>query len=676
MRLLSPAVAAAAPVLLTVTFLAGSVRDEEEFRWGILSSFLHVRALAEGTLLSWTSTLGLGLPQPMVPNFNLHPLVPLLGLVSPDAWVRVLYAGHTIVGAAGIWWLCRALQVTPIVRGVAVLTYLLATPTSNYALTDFWPSHYVMWTSAPWLLLLAWRLLAATGRDAARIAVLLGLSGGVVLATTHPGHAPVYGTVILAVAAVRFEALKARGRWVALAVLLALAIAGPNLLQLASEQMVFDDDLAIVKFPEPLPPSSARDVFLKPLSDIWKPEVVPGEARGIFFGGPFAALALVGLVWLGRQHADLAIGTVLSAVLLFTPLVPLTFLSRYQFRDATLLCAIPLAAVTADALLRRRRGRGVAAVLLALQCAAVALAAMPFLRPVWGAGSGRATPATGATAATPLVNRLLSAMTAPGRVAYAPQVDYEISERGWLPQGFGVNALAYRGLSIVNGSFKAVSTGVLWPDERLFYGRVRLPAALVADDAALDLLGVRYLLAKRGEAIAPGLREIGALTADSDALLLYENPDAGPGALLVDRMPEALPDLPLYADCSNDRLLCRDLTPLTRLRTGGDVTVIRRDGRIDVAVASAQEPRLLVVVEMYRPAWTAAGTDGPLQVVPVGPGLIGVVVPGGTSTIRLEHRSLRLTSTTVLAWSVLAAGLAALFLLRRAGRSPEIGALE
>ena len=675
MRLLSIALAAAAPALLAATFLAGGIRDEEEFRWGILSSYLHVRALAGGTLPSWTSALGFGIPQPMVPNFNLHPLVPLLGLVSPVAWVRLLYAGHTIVGATGVWWLCRALPVTPVVRGVAVLTYLLATPTSNYALTDVWPSHYVMWTSAPWLLLLAWRLLAAAGREAARTAVLLGLAGGVALATTHPGHAPVYGTVVLAVAAARVEALKARAGWVALAVCIALAVASPNLVQLASEQRVFDDELAIVKFPEPLPPSSAPDVFLKPLSDGWKPEVAPGEARGVFFGGPFAVLALVGLVWLGRQHADLAIGAVLSAGLLFTPLLPLTFLSRYQFRDPALLCAIPLAAVTADALLRRRRGRAVAAALLALQCAAVVLAVMPFLRPLWGAGLRQAALARGATAATVVVDRLLSATAAPGRMAYAPQVDYEISERGWLPLGFGVNALAYRGLSIVNGSFKAVSTDVLWPDERLFYGRVRLPEPLVADDTALDRLGVRYLVAKRGETVARGLREVGPLTAGADGLLLYENPDAGPGAFLVEGMPETLPDLPVYADCSNDRLLCRDLTPLARLGAGGEVRVTRRDGRIDIAVAGAPAPRLLVVVEMYRPAWTAAGTDGPLPVVPVGPGLIGVVVPGGTSAIRLEHRSPWLTSATLLAWSVLAAGLAALVPLSRR-RAPDIGALE
>jgi len=105
-----------------------------------------------------------------------------------------------------------------------VLTYLLATPTQNYALTDLWLSHYVMWTMGPWLLLLAWRLLGATGRDAARAALLLGLVAGVALATTHPGHVPVYGTVVLAVGAARYGALRARWRWIALAAVIALVI--------------------------------------------------------------------------------------------------------------------------------------------------------------------------------------------------------------------------------------------------------------------------------------------------------------------------------------------------------------------------------------------------------------------------------------------------------------------
>ena len=200
------AFAAVAPVLLIWAMVIGATPDDEEFRWGLLTSFLHMEALGRGTLLSWTSALGFGIPQPMVPNFNLHPLAPLLTVLSPLAWARLLYAVHTIVGAIGMWQLCRELRLAPVVRAAAVFTFVLATPTQNYALTDFWPSHYVMWTSAPWLLLLTWRLLVSTGRDLVRAGVMLGLAAGLVLATTHPGHVPVYGTIVIGVVLTRWGA--------------------------------------------------------------------------------------------------------------------------------------------------------------------------------------------------------------------------------------------------------------------------------------------------------------------------------------------------------------------------------------------------------------------------------------------------------------------------------------
>lgn len=270
MRFVPGAVAAAAPALLVATFLLGSTPDEEEFRWGVLSSFLHVRAIADGTLLSWTSALGLGMPHPMVPNFLMHPLAPLLALLSASTWIRLLYAVHTVVGATGMWSLGRMLQLTPVTRAVCVFTFLLATPTVNYALRNFWPSHYVMWTSAPWLLMLAWRLLESTGREAARVSVLLGLCAGLVLATTHPGHVPVYATVVLAVAA-------ARWRWLSLAAVIALVIASPNFLQLATERMIFDANLGIEKFPEPLPLSVLWDVFFPSTADICFSLPFPGS---------------------------------------------------------------------------------------------------------------------------------------------------------------------------------------------------------------------------------------------------------------------------------------------------------------------------------------------------------------------------------------------------------------
>lgn len=676
------ALAAVAPILLIAAFVVGATPDVEEFPLGLLTSFLHVEGLTRGTLLSWTSALGFGIPQPMVPNFNLHPLAPLLALLSPFAWSRLLYAAHTIVGAIGMWQLCREIHLTPIIRAAAVFTFLLATPTQNYALTDFWPSHYVMWTSAPWLLLLTWRLLVSTGRDLVRAGVLLGLGAGLVLATTHPGHVPVYGTIVIGVAFTRWRSLRARWGTMLLAALIALAIASPNLLQLAAERPLFDQTLGIVKDTDPLAPSAAWDLFLRPFP-VWERGAILDVSSGTripFFGGPFAVLSLFGLLFFGRKYPDLALGGALSTALLFTSFPPLTFVSRYHFRDPALLCAIPLAAIAVDALLRQRRGRLPATALLVAQCGIVLAAAMPFLLDMFGERSVRY--AQGAMGATSSVNQLMSLMATPGRVAYAPQLDDEVVGPG-LPREIGVNALAFRGLSLVNATFKGVSGDVLWPGGgRLYYGRIRLSRQLVESDEGLDMLGVRYVLAMPGEAVAPGLHVRGSVPIDPAAfrsgrmpngfdggLLLYENPDPWPGAFLVEGTPAALPELPVYRDCINDRLLCKDLTPLARLRAPARVSLSGRDGRFEITVDRSNGPRVLIVAEMYRPTWVATGEGGPLLTMSVGPGLLGVLLPAGTTAVRLVHRNALWTFATVLAWSVVGASVAVILLLARRARS-------
>jgi hypothetical protein len=667
-RILSIAVAAAAPAILVATFLLGSTADDEEFRWGVLSTFLHVRALAEGRLLAWTSTLGLGMPQPMVPNFHLHPLAPLLLAVSAVTWIRLLYAAHTIVGALGMWHLGRTLQLTPLTRAVCVFTFLLATPTQNYALTDFWPSHYVMWTSAPWLLLIAWKLLESDGREMVRLCLLLGFVGGLVLATTHPGHAPVYAVVAAAIAAAQGRAMVARWHALLAAAAIALAIAGPNLLLLATERAVFEPD-KISKLTDPLPPSAVEDVFLRPfnvLGDDWAAGLIAGGSRVPFFGGPFTALSLVGVLWLGKRHGTLALGVVIGALVLFTETPPITFVSRYQFRDPLLLCAIPLAGLAADRLLRARRTRALAALALALQIGVVGAAIVPFVAQLWNDEGRPALQARGATGATPLADRLMALMPAPGRVAYTPQVEASVSERGLLRDGLGVNALAYRGVPVVNGSFKGISTDVLWPDDRLFYGRVRLPRQVVQSDDALDVLSVRYVVATPGEAVAAGLRERGTVPTRSGAtLLLYENPDAPSGALLVDGPAHRRAVLPVIPDCVNDRLLCRDLAVLARGRSPDRADVTRRAGDIDVAVPRAGTERLLVVAEMFRLGWAASSDGRSLPIVSVGPGLLGVALPAGATRVQLRYGDAPLAVASLLSWGAIAAALLGLVISGR-----------
>ena len=665
MRRIAPiALAAAAPAVLILAFAVGSIPDEEEFRWGILTSFLHVRALGQGTLGTWTSMLGLGMPQPMAPNFDMHPLVPLLLFVSPITWTRLLLVTHTVVGAVGMWHLGGLLRISPWVRAICVFTFMLATPTQNYVLSDFWPSHYVMWTAAPWLLLAALKTIRATGPSLRWWSVLLGVSSGLVLANTHPAHAPVYAVVVVAVAATEWRAMLARWPWLVLAAGVALAIASPPLVQLAAERRVFGPDLTIVKLPEPLPAAAVSDVFLRPLSlsdQPWQTDVVARGTRVLFFGGPFAVLCLVGLVRGWRQRPALALGVVLGTVLVFTPLLPLTFVSRFHIRDPLLLCAIPLAGLAADDLLRHRRTRIAALILLVAQVMLVAVSVLPLLDRAWDRTGRLAVSYRGATGETPAVDRLLASMPDAGRLAFSPEIDLEVFLKERLEDGLAENALAYRGRPVVNGTFKGISTDALSPDDRLYYGRIRVPPQLIESDIGLDLLGIRYVLANPAEQVARGLRMRDTWPkTDGSSAVLYENADASPGAFVV---REAGPPIALspYPGCLHDRLLCKDFAPLASVLRQDRVDVSRGGSSIEIDLDPLDAPRIIVVAEMYRPGWTAARSDGgALETFSFGPGLLGVRLPPSVPFIRLSYEAPVVIGASLVAWLVLTVGLAAL----------------
>jgi hypothetical protein len=650
---LSIVLACSAVALLSTAFLIGSTPDEEEFRFAILSAWLHVRSLAQGQYEFWTPALGLGIPQPFVPNFSLHPLLPLLAALSPVTWVRVLLAVHTVIGASGTWRLGRALQLTPPAIATCVVTYLLATPVQNHVLTDFWPTHFVAWTAAPWILLVTWRLLASDETRLFRTSILLGLAVGLTAANTNPGHAAVYIAIVFAVVIGRARAVARRWMWLGLAALIALAIASPNIAQLATERPFFGGDLGLSNLPEPLPFAAAWDVFLRPSSRF-------GGARTVFFGGPFAVLCLIGCVRFAATRRDLVIGVIVSALLLFTPILAMSFVSaRYHFRDPLTLCAIPLAGLVLDGLLRSRRLRAVGALVIALQVGVVTVSAWPYLKRTWEPEARRAEAWRGATGDTPFVDRLLEMMPAPGRLMYSPRVDLEVSERAFVRDGLGVNALAYRRVDVVNGWFKGVSADSLWPNDRLFYGRIRTPGGLMTSDESLDLLGVRYVLAEAGEVVAPGLRPLGALhTSKGASLALHENPDAWPRAFVVDGLPARLR---LTPECGHDRLLCRDLTALEERRASGRIEATRRHGRIDVTVTGLSEPRMLVLSEMFRPGWRVSIDGAAASTEALYGALVAVRLPAGhVASVRFDYRPAAPLAAAALSWIAVIGSVTAL----------------
>src|SRR5262249_15507386 len=165
----------------------------------------------------------------------------------------------------------------------------------------------------------------------------------------------------------------------------------------------------------------------------------------------------------------------------------------------------------------------------------------------WQPDTIRAEWFRGATGDTSRVDLLLGLMPGPGRLLYSPQVDHEIFEKAALRDGFGVNALAYRDVRVVNAWLKAAAADSLSPADRLFYGHIRTPSALITSHDALDVLGVRYVLANRGEVVAAGLRERGSIPRSRGSdFVLYENPDAWSEAVVVDDGAASL-DLPLQA---------------------------------------------------------------------------------------------------------------------------------
>jgi hypothetical protein len=655
-RLMSIVLAASAPTILVLAFVLGSTPDEEEFPWGILSSFLHVRALAGGTFGTWNSMLGFGMPQPMAPNFDMHPLVPLLLIVSPVTWVRVLLAAHTVLGAIGMWHVGRMLQLTPVVRAVSVFTFMLATPTQNYTMTDFWPSHYVMWTSSPWLLLLGWRTLQASGPELRRLAVMLGVATGLTLASTHPGHAPVYGVVAAAFVAAEWRAVRARWVWLLLASCVAAAIAAPSLIPLLLERPIFDPGLVVIKLPEPLPPSAAWDLFARPLTlsdDPWQRELVNRGTRIVFFGGPFAVLTIVGVIGQWRRHTALVLTVLIASVLVFTPLLPLTYVSRFHIRDPLTLCAIPLAGVAADALLSRRWGRWPALVMLGAQVLIVMTAVTPFLDRMLDRDGREARQFHGAVADTPAADTLLTATRGLGRLSYSAQIDLEVSQLEHLEDGLGRNALVYRGIPVVNGTFKGISNDVLWPSERLFYGRIRVPRQLIASETALDLLGIRYVLANPTEAVAPGLVARASVPkGDGQPAVLYENIHATAGVfVLATESPHQLPPLIAYPDCPNDGLLCKDVAPLAPLRRDERVAITRAGETMEIEIEPSNAARTVVVAEMFRPGWGATQSNGdPLETFSLGPGLLAVIVPAAVGAIHLTYAAPLFVWATIVAW--------------------------
>jgi hypothetical protein len=671
----------AAAILLASGFLFGATPDDEEYRSGVLSTQLHARALIEGRYLTWTSSLGFGMPGPLGPSLVFHPLMPLLGFLPADAWIAILLTVHLVLGGVGMWRLGLTLRLSPPACALCAATMLLATPTQNYVLTDFWPTLFVTWTTVPWLVIGFLHLIERKEREGSlSVAAATGTLGGLIVANGHPGYLLVYGPALLVLMAWHWRTIVRDWRLWTVVTMAGVAVAAPTLLHLATEFLRFPPGLPRDNYGASLGLAEVRDVLLRPFGASFTrpfPTTRILGTRTLFFGGPFAlmAVAAVLLTAVRRERGDFVAAAAVSLVMLVMPGLDRIrfFTATYLFRDPLILFATPLAAVALDRLLAAPRARAVGVTVAAAQTIVLALSIWPFLQTTWATRFWPSAPGAAIARGTPLTTTVAAAVAAaPGRLFLTSGVSSLVAENRLRRDGLVLNSFAYLGVSVVNGTFKGISVDPIHPSATVPYGLINASPSVQTSQGFLDIAAIRYVLARAGETVAANLEPVQAATdLAGRTYALWRNPTASRGALVIDAGAEHLRPA-RRPGCEEPGFLCLDPEPLRALTRPGVLDVISEDGRIRINLDRSRQPRMLLVAEMFRPEWTAAPREVVIQ--PGFGGMMLVKVPPGVSQVVMSFRPRVRLGLTLLAWAtILATGVTAWrFTLRDASRKSAV----
>ena len=301
------------------------------------------------------------------------------------------------------------------------------------------------------------------------------------------------------------------------------------------------------------------------------------------------------------------------------------------------------------------------------QVAVLVVAAWPFVASAWES-SGPERRALHQTPTTIALRNWTGRL--PGRWYRAPELDALVRMGSLCHYGLWRDIWVYRGLPVVNGAFKGISADVLYPSGSLPIGRIDGDAATVHSADTLAVLGVGAVLALADEPVAPQLEEVARFPVQSHTIRFsLRNPGVWAGGALVPAEVVAA-DLPELPDCRNPGLFCRDFSRVVHAEHDAAVTLSRRHGTLHARFAPADQPRTLLVSEMFRPEWTARAGRRPLTVAAAWEGLIAVSVPAGIAEVELRYRPRLVMALTALSWFALAS--VALTLVVRRGRGPAL----
>lgn len=664
---------AAAVLYLLSAPVLGAPPDEEDYRNTVLSSLLHARTVFDGGYVFWTSDLGFGLPLPLHPALLLHPLTPFLGVMTPETLMRTFYAFHGVLGAAGCWWLMRHLGTRAPLAGIAATTWALSSPALQYSVTDLWMSYFLGWSLFPLLVVLTLRVLGMSdARQSWPDAIALGCVAGLMVANGQAGQMSVLFLVLAVIVLVEVRRMRRVLPALTLAAVIGVVLAAPSMVPLLQELDRFPD-LPRLAVDSGLGWQSFVDAPLRPFLSVspseWLPAVAERGTRVPFFGGPLLLAAVAAVAGLARplpHAAAFVTAFLISGVAMALPdSARLDAMSgAFVFRDPFVLFGIVLGTMMMQRWAVARPG--LVAVTAALQVLVLLLAASPFVSEARTSGRQVERTFLDHSGMTMALRDWVPRLS--GRWYLAPELDDMVRRGMFEEDGLAPEAWYYRGLPIVNGTFKGISVDAFYPSGTLPIGRIRGEAVTVASVPTLSVLGISAVLAAESEPVSAALQEVARFETSQGPIRLLRNPAAWPGAAFVDERVLAVSP-PLLTDCEHGGILCRDFSAVAAAGPTAPVAVTRTEGQIELQFDAHPTARWIVVSEMHRPQWIATGDGRRLRVEAAWDALMAVEVPPDVSVVTLDFRPTVVLASIWTAVGTLVASAAALAWFARPGSS-------
>ena len=672
----------------------------EELSYSLYPLVMWSRQLMAGEVPLWFADGALGIPWPIPHTMSHTPLVALFALLPVYKALASLLAVHIAIQAFFTIRISQYFGLTRATTIVVLLSVLLAAP-MEYLISSDAAAVYMSWTLLPVVLYALLRLL-----EPAPAAQTLGhviLLGAVVGYGVLNGHVGVFSTHILGLALIAvFQPRALLCRWYVflLATLLALGIGAEKLYMLAEELPYFGKDTARLQYTFGQETYSIFwNLFLKPLvptfsmfSDgYWNLFIEKNSmSRAFTFGSPLCAILLLcgfirflrGRALLDNASLERALWLTLATCFLIqfvpTKFLPVFISASWTFRDPAILIALFLAGVLCDRWLRQvMRPAHLSALmgihtLLLLICATIFTFGPNWRSPIIGMHTElyNALSSNGEEFSLPrMIRESLKCTEDPARcsemskrVVYDGRAAYAAHRGSDAGVGLHLNSLPLHGLQEVSSLTKGLSLDAIHPSQSMPYGMITTlrfanytyhPGAfdwVQKSPALLDLLGIRIVLGMDDPSYhAHGLERISIINPQEakteNILVLYKNPRAYPRAFFVpdDLLLKVQADRQCPANATF--LTCMDVSPITNNADPwrDPVHVQDRINGMILTFAPSNQPRTLLISNMFRPQWKAHG--GELSSFH---GLMRLTVPAQENSVTLDYVPTQLIAARVI----------------------------